>query len=158
MAGFFGYFSTGGHLKPDTCKPFSRIFRVCIFRILLLRGIFLDYFCGERGTFRHFPHFPRTGFKSLILKIRPTGFVKTGLRRLGEKLLFAKPMFCMWVASHANDRNQENDKTDKDNSDIYKQGVERWRNHGNYGNDEHGLHPNPSLTQPVNPSFLMFNP
>ena len=58
-------------------------------------------------------------------------------------LWFAKPMVCMRVAFHENDRNQENDENDEDNSDSYKQEVECWisGNHVNHGNDEN--HGNP---------------
>ena len=34
-----------------------------------------------------------------------------------SNLWFAKPMVCMWVASHENDGNHENDENDDDNSD-----------------------------------------
>ena len=42
----------------------------------------LNYFSGLRGTFRIFRifEFPRIGFESLISKIRPNGFIMTGLR------------------------------------------------------------------------------
>ena len=36
------------------------------------------FFWGERDRL-HFPHFPVIGFKSLISKIRPAGFIMTGL-------------------------------------------------------------------------------
>ena len=48
-------------------------------------------------------------------------------------LWLAKPMVCMRVAFHENDRNDEQHENDEDNSDSYKQGVECWI-HGNYGN------------------------
>ena len=47
-------------------------------------------------------------------------------------------MVCVRVAFHENDGNHENDE---DDSDSYKQGVERWirGNHGIHDNDEnHG--------------------
>ena len=55
-----------------------RIFRV--FRALALRNLLRPlFFWGERD-FPHFPRFARIGFESLISKIRPTGFIMTGLR------------------------------------------------------------------------------
>ena len=64
-------------------------------------------------------------------------------------LWFAKPMVCVRVAFHENDRNHENDEND-DNSDSYKQGVECWirGNHGgNRENDEN--HGNPGCKSQV---------
>ena len=57
-----------------------RIFRVsCVFALRHLpRPLF---FWGERDR----PHFSRIGFELLISKIRPTGFIVTGLRWLGHK-------------------------------------------------------------------------
>ena len=50
------------------------------FSAFLLRGVSSDpCFQGERGL-PHFPHFPCIRFESLISKIRPTGFIMTGLR------------------------------------------------------------------------------
>ena len=79
----------GGHLKPVTLKPVSRIFRIfrvfvsafSAFSAFLLPGVSSDPgFCrGERGL-PHFPHFSRIGFESLISKMRATGFIVTGLR------------------------------------------------------------------------------
>ena len=73
----------GGHLKPVTLKPVIRIFprfRFHIFRDFALRNLLLPlFFRGER-EFSHFPHFPCIGFELLILKIRPTGFIMTGLK------------------------------------------------------------------------------
>ena len=73
------------HIKPS--HPHFPRFRVRIFRIFrvfarwnLLRSLF---FWGERDR-PHFPHFRRFGFESLISKIRPTGFIMTGLRWPGD--------------------------------------------------------------------------
>ena len=75
------------HIKASH-PPFPHFprFRVRIFRIFrvfcafaqrnLLRPLF---FWGERD-FPHFLRFPCIGFESLISKIRPTGFIVTGLR------------------------------------------------------------------------------
>ena len=41
-----------------------------------------------------------------------------------QNLWFGKPMVCVRVAFHDNDRNHENDENDEDDSDSYKQGVE----------------------------------
>ena len=46
----------------------------------LLRGLSSDpYFLGREGP-SAFSAFSRIGFESLISKIRPTGFIMTGLR------------------------------------------------------------------------------
>ena len=75
----------GGHLKPVTLKPVSRILRFSVFRISafsafghLLRPLF---FWGERDL----PHLPRIGIEPLISKIRPTGFTTTGLSQKFRK-------------------------------------------------------------------------
>ena len=41
-------------------------------------------------------------------------------------------MVCVRVAFHKKDGNHKNDESDEDNSDSYKQGVERWIR-GNHG-------------------------
>ena len=58
-----------------------RIFRVfaSAFSAFLLCGVFSNP-CFCRVSLPHFPHFRRIGFESLISKIRPTGFIVTGLR------------------------------------------------------------------------------
>ena len=43
--------------------------------------------------------------------------------RMFLNLWSAKPMVCMRVAFHENDKNYEDEKNDEDNSDSYKQGV-----------------------------------
>ena len=62
------------------------------------------------------------------------------LCRVFLNLCIAKPMVCMQVAFHenVNDGKRDNSANDEDNSDSYKQGVERWisGNHGNHRNDE----------------------
>ena len=78
----------GGHLKPVTLKPISRIFRILAsvfsafsaFSASSLRAISSDpcFFSGVRGTFRIFRILPVSG--SNRWKIRPTGFIMTGLR------------------------------------------------------------------------------
>ena len=86
------------HIKPSHPHfPHFPRFRVRIFRIFrgfrvfarwnLLRPLF---FWGERDR-PHFPHFRRFGFESLISKIRPTGFIMTGLRWPGETLKMGTP-------------------------------------------------------------------
>ena len=58
-----------------------RIFSV--FRVFapwnLLKTLLFFSFWGEKDL----PHLPRVGFESLISKLRPTGSIVTGLRRLG---------------------------------------------------------------------------
>ena len=56
------------------------------------------------------------------------------------RVWFAKPLVCMRVAFHENDRDRENDE---DNSDSYQGGVRCWisRSHGNHGNGENYWNP-----------------
>ena len=65
------------------CLPRFPRFRVCIFRFFawwsLLKPLFLQ---GKRGP-SVFSAFSRIGFELLISKIRPTGFIVTGLRWQG---------------------------------------------------------------------------
>ena len=92
----------GGHLEPVTLKPVSCIFRILmpafphfphcrfvrIFRIVASWNLPRPLFSGVRGTFRIFRTFPISGFESLILKIRLTGFIVTGL---GDWEIFQAP-------------------------------------------------------------------
>ena len=82
-----GRLSNGGHLKPVTLKPVSRIFSIfhvfmsafSVFSASSASGISSNpCFLGE-WDLPHFPHLPRIGFEALILKIRLTGFIMTGL-------------------------------------------------------------------------------
>ena len=66
-----------GSLKASHIQAASRISTFSMFSCLLL-GIFRDF--TPWSGLRDLPHFPRIRFRSLISKIRPTGFNMTGLR------------------------------------------------------------------------------
>ena len=78
----------GGHLRPVTLKPVSRIFRVScphfpyFPRFCAVESPQTLFFWGQRDPL-HCPHFPRIGLL-LISKIRPTGFIRTGLGWPGD--------------------------------------------------------------------------
>ena len=86
---------TGGHLKPITLKPVSRIFRVfvsafSVFSAFLLCGIFSDpYFSGVSRTFRIFRIFAVSGSNRWFRKSDQPALLWPALGdRWGQSLVF----------------------------------------------------------------------